>query len=358
MLDFSAKSGSIIKKTPIIHPATQNTNPEDPGSASKRSSKYDYHESRDSIRDNDVATTIAAADALPVLTLPPPPPSPPPLRLPTPPPLPPEAVEAEVEVLMPNEDLRKSRDSGDGLTFQQQSDEAVTASLALPAPAPPLERQESKKSTASTASASSNLESGGSSSNTSSLKKEVKIKRGQDAVDKMEYQNLDFADVTVKSKKHHHHHHHHHKSSRKEEKKKHHHHHAKKELTPEEKLAKEAQERLHTLRYNSGVLENKQQQQPLLPLPLSQPLSAQALMLQTSPELPFIDEEVDLDEAIRDAIGLGSEDADSVVASIQLDSPDSSTVTASSLLVSQRSCSGTDTIHMSEKVIKRDYQDL
>ena len=80
--------------------------------------------------------------------------------------------------------------------------------------------------------------------------------------------------------------------------------------------------------------------------------------LNPSSDLPFIDEdERELDEAIRDAIGLGQ---DEVVASIQLGSTTSpgSYSTASTLLLSQRSCSGTDTIHMSEKVIKRDYRDL
>jgi hypothetical protein len=72
-------------------------------------------------------------------------------------------------------------------------------------------------------------------------------------------------------------------------------------------------------------------------------------------DLPYIDEEEnELDEAIRCAIGL---DNDEVVTSIQLASTESYS-SASTLLVSQRSCSGTDTIHMSEKVIKRDYRDM
>jgi len=71
-------------------------------------------------------------------------------------------------------------------------------------------------------------------------------------------------------------------------------------------------------------------------------------------DLPFIDEdERELDEAIRDATGLAQ---DQVVASIQLGST-ASNPPASTLLVSQRSYSGTDTI-CSEKVIKRDYRDL
>lgn len=119
------------------------------------------------------------------------------------------------------------------------------------------------------------------------------------------------------------------------------------------------EEKLHTLKYSSGgVLSNKsaQTQQKIennletkLPLPCN--------TLNPS-DLPFIDEdERELDEAIRDAIGLAQEE---VVASIQLGSTASPGTysTASTLLLSERSCSGTDTIHMSEKVIKRDYRDL
>ena len=81
-------------------------------------------------------------------------------------------------------------------------------------------------------------------------------------------------------------------------------------------------------------------------------------LIRTS-DLPYIDEsDLELDEAIRDAIGI---DEDRLVTRIQLDSTTSSASqsnNASTLLVSQRSCSGTDTIHMSEKVIKRDYRDM
>ena len=81
-------------------------------------------------------------------------------------------------------------------------------------------------------------------------------------------------------------------------------------------------------------------------------------LIRTS-DLPYIDEsDLELDEAIRDAIGI---DQERLVTKIQLDSTASSSPSqsnASTLLVSQRSCSGTDTIHMSEKVIKRDYRDM
>ena len=84
-------------------------------------------------------------------------------------------------------------------------------------------------------------------------------------------------------------------------------------------------------------------------------------LIRTS-DLPYIDEsDLELDEAIRDAIGIEQE---MLVTRIQLDSTTSSSSSAnpnsnaSTLLVSQRSCSGTDTIHMSEKVIKRDYRDM
>jgi len=101
----------------------------------------------------------------------------------------------------------------------------------------------------------------------------------------------------------------------------------------------ESVEKLHTLKYSSGgVLSNK---------------SAQTHTKET--DLPFIDEdELELDEAIQDATGLAQ---DQQVQSIQLNS----TANASSvqgLLISQRSCSGTDTIHISEKVIQRDYRDM
>ena len=131
-------------------------------------------------------------------------------------------------------------------------------------------------------------------------------------------------------------------------------------------------EKLHTLRYTSGgVLSNKSaaqtqnnleskpektRQTALMPSPPAPPSCNYSL--NPSSDLPFIDEDDrELDEAIRDAIGLAQ---DEVVASIQLGSttPPGSYSTASTLLLSQRSCSGTDTIHMSEKVIKRDYRDL
>ena len=113
------------------------------------------------------------------------------------------------------------------------------------------------------------------------------------------------------------------------------------------------QDKLHTLRYSSGgVLSTKSAQ--TLPAAAAESLS---LNPPSSSDLPYIDEdERELDEAIRDATGLAQEE---VVASIQLGTtsavPDS---TAATLLVTHRSCSGTDTIHMSEKVIKRDYRDL
>jgi len=118
------------------------------------------------------------------------------------------------------------------------------------------------------------------------------------------------------------------------------------------------EEKLHTLKYSSGgVLPNKsaQTQQKIENNLETKPATHNTL---NPSDLPFIDEdERELDEAIRDAIGLAQEE---VVASIQLGSTTSPGTysTASTLLLSERSCSGTDTIHMSEKVIKRDYMDL
>ena len=120
-------------------------------------------------------------------------------------------------------------------------------------------------------------------------------------------------------------------------------------------------EKLHTLKYSSGgVLSNKsaQTQQTKIENNLETKQSPPACNTLNPSDLPFIDEdERELDEAIRDAIGLAQ---DEVVASIQLGSTASPGTysTASTLLLSERSCSGTDTIHMSEKVIKRDYRDL
>lgn len=104
-------------------------------------------------------------------------------------------------------------------------------------------------------------------------------------------------------------------------------------------------EKLHTLRYSSGVLPVKDKPKIINPA-------------QTHPvvDLPYIDEdENELNEAIRDATGLGE---DEVVASIQLTSTNESSPASTLLVSTQRSYSGTDTIHMSEKVIKRDYRDL
>lgn len=85
------------------------------------------------------------------------------------------------------------------------------------------------------------------------------------------------------------------------------------------------------------------------------PQETSFLTFNNPSDLPFIDEDDrELDEAIQVATGL---EKNQMVTSIQLGST-SSYSTASTLLVSQRSCSGTDTIHMSEKVIKRDYRDL
>jgi hypothetical protein len=124
----------------------------------------------------------------------------------------------------------------------------------------------------------------------------------------------------------------------------------------------EAVEKLHTLRYLSGVLSNKSAQTPANEDNSEAAVAVKAVAvipdaakLPIISDLPYIDEEEnELDEAIRCAIGL---DNDEVVTSIQLASTESYS-SASTLLVSQRSCSGTDTIHMSEKVIKRDYRDM
>lgn len=110
---------------------------------------------------------------------------------------------------------------------------------------------------------------------------------------------------------------------------------------------------MHTLRYSTGgVLANKSAQTPSKP-----DQSPSLLTLQNPSDLPFIDEdERELDEAIRDATGLTQ---DQVVSSIQLGSTSSTPIgPAATLLISERSCSGIDTIHMSEKVIKRNYRDL
>lgn len=120
----------------------------------------------------------------------------------------------------------------------------------------------------------------------------------------------------------------------------------------------------HTLRYSGGgVLSSKsaqaQQQQTNFDNhkeATTTPTAKEDITFSTlnPSDLPYIDEdERELDEAIRDATGLAQ---DQVVASIQLAST-ASNASASTLLVSQRSCSGTDTIR-SEKVIKRDYRDL
>ena len=97
-------------------------------------------------------------------------------------------------------------------------------------------------------------------------------------------------------------------------------------------------EKLHTLRYSTGgVLSTKPAQTP-------------------NADLPFIDEDdLELDEAIQDATGLAQEQR---VQSIQLNATTPNAGSVQGLLVSQRSCSGTDTIHLSEKVIQRDYRDM
>ena len=97
-------------------------------------------------------------------------------------------------------------------------------------------------------------------------------------------------------------------------------------------------EKLHTLRYSTGgVLSTKSAQTP-------------------NADLPFIDEDdLELDEAIQDATGLAQEQR---VQSIQLNATTPNAGSVQGLLVSQRSCSGTDTIHLSEKVIQRDYRDM
>jgi len=109
------------------------------------------------------------------------------------------------------------------------------------------------------------------------------------------------------------------------------------------------EEKLHTLKYSSGgVLPNKsaQTQQKIENNLETKPATHNTL---NPSDLPFIDEdERELDEAIRDAIGLAQEE---VVASIQLGSTTSPGTysTASTLLLSERSCSGTDTIHRVKK---------
>ena len=107
----------------------------------------------------------------------------------------------------------------------------------------------------------------------------------------------------------------------------------------EETTAENIVDKIHTLRYSSGgVLSNKSAQTP------------------KDSDLPFIDEdELELDEAIQDATGLAQ---DQRVQSIQLNSTAPNAGNVQGLLVSQRSCSGTDTIHISEKVIQRDYRDM
>ena len=132
-------------------------------------------------------------------------------------------------------------------------------------------------------------------------------------------------------------------------------------MTPLAAAKKDEAEKIHTLRYSSGgVLPNKPAQavDPLT-TEVSPKLTTEVIpkpsLIGTS-DLPYIDEsDLELDEAIRDAIGM---EQDRLVTSIQLASTAASYSNASTLLVSQRSCSGTDTIHMSEKVIKRDYRDL
>lgn len=139
-------------------------------------------------------------------------------------------------------------------------------------------------------------------------------------------------------------------------------------------------DKLHTLRYSSGVLNHKpaQARNVIEDTATTKESPSSVNKSNATVEMPFIDEEdeessplvltatatktseknpgdAELSEAIRKATGLGEEQ---VVASIQLAETDSSSTSASTLLVSQRSCSGTDTIHMSEKVIQRDYKDV
>jgi len=143
-----------------------------------------------------------------------------------------------------------------------------------------------------------------------------------------------------------------------------------KQLNTKPKIDQIEDEKLHTLRYSSGgVLSHKPQSAQTQSQPSQKQLENNLLeskpstnsnnvnTLNNPSDLPYIDEdERELDEAIRDAIGLAQ---DEVVASIQLGSTASPGTysTASTLLLAQRSCSGTDTIHMSEKIIKRDYMD-
>lgn len=143
-----------------------------------------------------------------------------------------------------------------------------------------------------------------------------------------------------------------------------------KQLNTKPKIDQIEDEKLHTLRYSSGGVLSHKPQSAQTPLQSQSQKQIENNLLESKPstnsnnvntlnpsDLPFIDEdERELDEAIRDAIGLAQ---DEVVASIQLGSTASPGTysTASTLLLSQRSCSGTDTIHMSEKIIKRDYMD-
>ena len=133
-------------------------------------------------------------------------------------------------------------------------------------------------------------------------------------------------------------------------------------------------DKIHTLKYTSGgVLSNKPAQAVTVPAmrgsatttATTDMTSSATQVIPTSPnkpslitsDLPYIDEsDLELEEAIRDAIGM---EQDTLVTSIQLASTTGGSYSnASTLLCTQRSCSGTDTIHMSEKVIKRDYRDL
>lgn len=143
-----------------------------------------------------------------------------------------------------------------------------------------------------------------------------------------------------------------------------------KQLNTKPKIDQIEDEKLHTLRYSSGGVLSHKPQSAQTPSQSQSQKQLENNLLESKPstnsnnvntlnpsDLPFIDEdERELDEAIRDAIGLAQ---DEVVASIQLGSTASPGTysTASTLLLSQRACSGTDTIHMSEKIIKRDYMD-
>jgi len=95
--------------------------------------------------------------------------------------------------------------------------------------------------------------------------------------------------------------------------------------------------------------------------------------IKSEPEIPFMDDgenedyrqavrqstdqDSDTDTAISEALS-GMLDLDQNVEKIQLEAGSSSSSSSTSMMVSERKCQGTDTIHMSKSTVRRDYTDV